>query len=83
MARALLKHQQHSKKLIDVLSKGLKAENEWTRLQAALVLDDFESVLKALKNQAQNLINTDSNKYVVRTLNHGLNQLLGTSNKVR
>ena len=83
VARALLKHQQHSKKLIDVLSRGLKAENEWTRLQAALVLDDFENVLKELKNQAQNLIITDSNKYVVRTLNHGLNQLLGTSNKVR
>ena len=82
-ARALLKHEFSSKKLEEILSLGLEAENEWTRLQTALVLDDFQSVLRGLENQAQNQINTDPNKYVVRVLNHGLNLLNGTSNKVR
>ena len=82
-ARALLKHESYSKELIKVLSSGLKAENEWTRLQTALVLDDFQYALKVLENQSQNLIDSDTNKYVVRVLNHGLNELNGTSRKVR
>ena len=82
-ARALLKHESYSKELIKVLSSGLKAENEWTRLQTALVLDDFHYALKVLEKQSQNLIDSDTNKYVVRVLNHGLNELNGTSRKVR
>ena len=82
-ARALLKHDSYSKKLMKVLSSGLKAENEWTRLQTALVLDDFQYALKVLEKQSQNLIDSDTNKYVVRVLNHGLNELNGTSRKVR
>ena len=82
-ARALLKHESYSKELIKVLSSGLKAENEWTRLQTALVLDDFQYALKILEKQSQNLIDSDTNKYVVRVLNHGLNELNGTSRKVR
>ena len=82
-ARALLKHDSYSKKLMKVLSSGLKAENEWTRLQTALVLDDFHYALKVLEKQSQNLIDSDTNKYVVRVLNHGLNELNGTSRKVR
>ena len=82
-ARALLKHESHSKELIKVLSSGLKAENEWTRLQTALVLDDFQEALKNLESEAQNLLHNDANKYVVRILNHGLNGLNGTLNKVR
>jgi hypothetical protein len=66
-----------------VLSSGLKAENEWTRLQTALVLDDFQYALKVLEKQSQNLIDSDTNKYVVRVLNHGLNKLNGTLSKVR
>ena len=83
VARALLMHQSSSKKIIKILSDGLNAENEWTRLQTALVLDDFLEVLKELESKANNLIRTDSNKYVVRVLNHAINDLNGTSNKVR
>ena len=83
VARALLMHQSSSKKIIKILSDGLNAENEWTRLQTALVLDDFLEVLKELESKANNLIRTDSNKYVVRVLNHAINDMNGTSNKVR
>jgi hypothetical protein len=36
-----------------------------------------------LESTAQNHINSDPNKYVVRVLNHGLNVLNGTMNKVK
>ena len=82
-ARALLKHKQSSGTLIKILSQGLENENEWTRLQAALVLDDFAKPLEILEKKVQEHIETDYNKYVVRVLNHALNQLHGTSNKVK
>ena len=82
-ARALLKHRHTNKSLIELLSKGLKAKNEWTRLQTSLVLDDFKEPLKILEKEVQNHIETDKNKYVVRVLNHGLNLLNGTSKKVK
>lgn len=82
-ARALLKHKQSTENVIKILSQGLENENEWTRLQTALVLDDFKKPLKTLEKKAQEHVDSDYNKYVVRVLNHGLNQLNGTSNKVR
>jgi len=82
-ARALLKNQHSSKQIINTLVRGLESDNEWTRLQTAMVLDDFSEVMKTLEDKAQELIKTDYNKYVVRVLNHGLNQLRGTDNEVR
>jgi len=82
-ARALLKNQHSSKQIINTLVSGLESDNEWTRLQTALVLDDFSEVMKTLEDKAQELIKTDYNKYVVRVLNHGLNQLRGMDNEVR
>jgi len=82
-ARALLKNQHSSKQIINTLVRGLESDNEWTRLQTALVLDDFSEVMKTLEDKAQELIKTDYNKYVVRVLNHGLNQLRGMDNEVR
>ena len=61
----------------------MKAENEWTRLQTALVLDDFPNALKDLEKESKNLLSYETNKYVVRVINHGLNELNGTSIKVR
>lgn len=83
VASALLKHQSGSKKIIKTLSMGLKAADEWTRLQTALVLDDFDMPLRALEKEAQHCIEKDYNKYVIRVLNHALNNLNGTSNRVR
>ena len=82
-ARGLLRHKSNSKKILNVLSEGLKAENEWTRLQTALVLDDFPNALKDLEKESKNLLSYEINKYVVRVINHGLNELNGTSIKVR
>ena len=62
-ARALLKNQHSSKQIINTLVRGLESDNEWTRLQTALVLDDFSEVMKTLEDKAQELIKTDYNKY--------------------
>lgn len=82
-ARALLRQGDSSKEVIKILAEGLEAENEWTRLQTALVLDDFETALKQLVPAAKKSIKQDYNKYVVRVLNRGLNKLYGTSNTVK
>lgn len=82
-ARALLKHQKSSAKIINLLAQGLKAENEWIRLQTALVLDDFQPAVKNLESQAESLLKTDPNKYVIRVLNHSLNQLNKTHRQVK
>ena len=58
-ARALLKNQHSSKQIINTLVRGLESDNEWTRLQTALVLDDFSEVMKTLEDKAQELIKTD------------------------
>ena len=82
-ARALLKHGFLSENAINKLYEGLSAENEWTRLQSALVIDDFDYAVQKLEKESKNLIKTDPNKYVVRVLNHAVNVLNGTENKVR
>jgi hypothetical protein len=82
-ARALLKHGFLSENVINKLYEGLSAENEWTRLQSALVIDDFDYAVQKLEKESKNLIKTDPNKYVVRVLNHAVNVLNGTENKVR
>ena len=78
-----MKHKQYSEKLEQVLAQGLKDQNEWTRLQTALVLDDFKKPLEAMEKEAKALIKNDYNKYVARVLNRALNKRYGTSNKVR
>ena len=69
--------------VIEKLSEGLNDENEWTRLQSALVIDDFTFAVRNLEKKSNEMIKNDPNKYVVRVLNHALNVYNGTDNKVR
>ena len=82
-ARALLKNGFQTDRLIAKLAEGLDADNEWTRLQSALVIDDFTFAVRNLENKSKEMIKNDANKYVVRVLNHALNIYNGTDNKVR
>jgi uncharacterized sulfatase len=82
-ARALLKNGFQTDRLIAKLAEGLDANNEWTRLQSALVIDDFTFAVRNLENKSKEMIKNDTNKYVVRVLNHALNIYNGTDNKVR
>ena len=81
--RALLRFGIKTKNILKKIAEGLAADNEWTRLQSALVADDFNYAISNLYSESKNLIKNDPNKYVVRVLNHALNVLNGTDNKVR
>ena len=72
-----------TKNILKKIAEGLAADNEWTRLQSALVTDDFNYAIQNLESESKNLVKNDPNKYVVRVLNHALNALNGTNNKVR
>ena len=82
-ARALLRFGFESDDVIAKLSEGLDDENEWTRLQSALIIDDFTFAVRNLEKKSKGMIKNDPNKYVVRVLNHALNVFNGTENKVR
>jgi uncharacterized sulfatase len=67
---------------LKTLSAGLKDKDEWTRLNAALVLDEVGEKARPLIQDLQSVMN-DKNKYVVRVANHALNAMLGTENVVK
>ena len=81
--RALLKFGIKRKNILKKISEGLAADNEWTRLQSALIIDDFSFAVRNLEKKSKEMIKNDPNKYVVRVLNHALNIYNGTDNKVR
>lgn len=80
-ARAFCLLNQESEGL-KTLSAGLNDKNEWTRLNAALVLDEIDEKARPLIPDLQSVMD-DQNKYVVRVANRALNQMLGTDNVVR
>ncbi|MFT6178275.1 MAG: putative sulfatase [Akkermansiaceae bacterium] len=81
-ARALLLMKTSEKEALGALSKILESPEEWSRLHAAIALDEADeqarpalpALKKALKNQP--------NKYIIRVTNKALNDLQGTTNKV-
>lgn len=81
-ARALLRMQTSEKEALTILSKSLESPEQWSRLHAAIALDEADeqarpalpALKKALKNQP--------NKYIIRVTNKAVNDLLGTTNKV-
>ena len=82
-SRALLKTGFQTDSIIKKIAEGLDNDNEWTRLQSALIIDDFSFAVRNLEKKSKEMIKNDPNKYVVRVLNHALNIYNGTDNKVR
>ena len=71
------------KTALPVLSKDLKSQEEWVRLQAALELDTIGDKAMPAVEPLREALKDKHNKYVVRVANHTLNILFGTDNKVR
>ena len=72
-----------SARALKVLEAGLEHSDPWVRLLAALELDEMgEQARPAEKALQGKLDRGDSNKYVIRVVNHALNALNGTQNKV-
>ena len=68
-------------KALPVLTARLHDDAEWVRLYAALALDDLGEQARTALPFLESALG-DPNKYVVRVVNHTLNQLLGTTHAV-
>jgi len=61
----------------------LSSPHEWVRLHAALALDGIGEKARPAVPALKEALKDTHNKYVVRVANHALNELLGTSRRVR
>ena len=73
----------HTEKSIEILVAGLKSEDEWIRLQAAIALDEIGEFARPAISALKEVLDDRHNKYVVRVANHALNELEGMNNQVR
>jgi len=67
---------------LPALSKELGGNNEWARLEAAIVLDELDEAARPELEALQVALTDQPNKYIIRVANKAVNDLLGTSNKV-
>jgi len=81
-ARALCMTDMETNAL-PVLISELKSQNEWVRLNSAIILDEIGEKARPAIGALKEALKDKENKYVVRVANHALNVLLGTSNRVR
>ena len=68
---------------LPVLEAELTNPEQWVRLHAATVLDEIDEQARPAIPALKKALEDRDNKYVVRTANRALNELLGTSNRVR
>lgn len=80
-ARALCR-MGHTDPALHVLATQLSGDNEWARLEAAIVLDELDEVARPELEALQAALVDQPNKYIVRVANKAVNDLLGTDNKV-
>ena len=67
---------------LERLKNELKNDEEWVRLNAAIVLDSIGEMARPALPNLKGVMN-DKNKYVVRVANHAINVMLGTNNVVK
>ncbi len=82
-ARALAPVPKYRELALERLAEDLKAQNEWARLEAAIVLDELDEIVRPKVADLQDALIDQPNKYIVRVANRALNELLGTSNTVK
>lgn len=80
-ARALC-HLGESESALPTLIQELKSKEEWTRLSAAIVLDEIQEQARPAIPALKNALKDKQNKYVVRVANRALNELEGTNRTV-
>jgi len=81
-ARALCR-MDRLKEALPVLERELASEQEWVRLNAAIVLDELGARARPAIPALHQALKDKQNKYVVRVANHALNALEGTHRVVR
>ena len=81
-ARALC-HASEVGRGLPVLAAELEGRAQWARLQSAIVLDELEELAFPWIPHLQRCLDGQPNKYITRVANRALNELLGTSHRVR
>ncbi|MEM7386077.1 MAG: sulfatase/phosphatase domain-containing protein, partial [Verrucomicrobiota bacterium] len=82
-ARALASIVAFHPRALTLLEKELSSEEEWVRLQAAIVLDEMGERARPSLTALQRCLKGQPNKYITRVANHAVNALLGTNHRVR
>ncbi len=80
-ARALCRMGLTAKGLA-ALETHLSGNNEWARLEAIIVLDELDETARPSLAAMKGALEDQPNKYIVRTANKAINDLLGTENRV-
>src|SRR5690606_35644161 len=80
-ARALCRMGLTAKGLA-ALEEHLSGTNEWARLEAIIVLDELDEAARPSLAAMKGALRDQPNKYIVRTANKAINDLLGTDNRV-
>jgi len=71
------------RKAVPVLIAALDGENQWARLQAAIVLDEIGEMARPAEAALERALTGQPNKYITRVANRALNVMNGTNNTVR
>ena len=82
-ARALLRMKAEEERALSELSKSLESPEEWSRLHAAIALDEAEEQARPALPSLQKALTKQPNKYIVRVANKAINDLLKTNNTVK
>ena len=81
-ARALLRMKSSEEKALAELSKALESPEQWSRLHAAIALDEADEQARPALPSLQKALKNQPNKYIIRVANKAVNDLLETTNKV-
>ncbi len=73
----------HADAALKVLKTVLLDEDEWAALLAADALDTAGEQARPALLELQKALENQENKYIVRIVNHALNELQGTENEVK
>ena len=82
-ARALLRMNTDEPAALAELKKSLESSEQWSRLHAAIALDEAGEQARPAIAALQKALKDQPNKYITRVANKALNDLLGTQNKVK
>ncbi len=82
-ARALLRMNSKEKTALAALSEALASPEEWSRLHAAIALDEADEQARPALPTLKKALKDQPNKYIIRVTNKAVNDLLGTDNKVK
>ncbi|MDA7629982.1 sulfatase-like hydrolase/transferase [Akkermansiaceae bacterium] len=82
-ARALLRIKARENIALKELSKALESPEEWSRLHAAIALDEADEQARPALASLKKALTNQPNKYIVRVANKAVNDLEETDNKVK